>query len=73
MHSSSFLLVWFGLYVKYYTQIYPTYLQEVSVNYVPNEQCINSYIATKNNVTDDMLCAASPGRDAWYVFCVLRV
>jgi hypothetical protein len=44
---------------------YPTTLQEAFLNYIPNDQCEDSHLSQGNPVTDDMLCAAAPGVDAW--------
>jgi hypothetical protein len=45
--------------------VYPTTLQEAFLNYIPNDQCEDSHLSQGNPVTDDMLCAAAPGIDAW--------
>ena len=39
-------------------------LQEVGVNIMSGEECVNKY--NKKEITDNMLCAQSPGADACY-------
>ena len=41
----------------------PTYLQETDLHYIDNSSCQSMH--TDNEITDDMLCASAPGKDAW--------
>ena len=41
----------------------PDNLQESALDYVDNPSC--QAMHTDNDITDDMLCASAPGRDAW--------
>lgn len=41
----------------------PDRLQDVKVSYITNEQCQNLY-GFRADITDNMLCAAAPGKDS---------
>ena len=43
---------------------YPERLQDVKVSYVDNNQCQALYSRRGSRITENMLCAASPGKDS---------
>ena len=43
---------------------YPERLQDANVTYVDNNQCQALYSRRGNRITENMICAASPGKDS---------
>ncbi len=42
----------------------PDYLQHVDVAYMDRNDCINNSDYVSTDISEDMICAASPGKDA---------
>jgi hypothetical protein len=62
--NNNLTLIGFGDVIKGSAVVIPTFLQEVTLNYVPFYECNEMYGGT-GVITDDMLCASAPGKDSW--------
>ena len=45
----------------------PNLLQEVTVDYIPNDVCVNNYGYASNEIFDTMICAGRAGKDSCQV------